>query len=402
MVILAGLHQQVGSRNPLMVHHDWSTNVLGLRFRNRQTLGGVYVRQKLEERERAEQLRLFYVAMTRARRRVTLFSAAPKRLRQNTFLALVLRGLDVDLDTLTQNCSLPVGSEEVPVSVLAVDEDDRRPVIHRTLEKPLTEVAVDVDQFVETWNERARRWDAIKEVRVVESPTRYASRVSATFSKRDQRSAEEALSLERHARNKPGRDGEWARLIGIMAHRLLAECDFQAAPHALVARIETTCSRAVPSEWRSALPDLVEELTGIIRTFIDSEAYMLLRRATILGREVPFSMPWQAGVSLEADDHRSVVTKRSTDASPALQKPAAEAQGPLIVEGVIDVMYRMDGDLWVGEYKTDQIEEGQVMERINRYRPQLAMYQQAVRRGLGVDHVGAHLFFLRIGQTFEL
>ena len=51
---------------------------------------------------------------------------------------------------------------------------------------------------------------------------------------------------------------------------------------------------------------------------------MRLRSATILGREVPFIMPW--------DDRQ-------------------------VMEGVIDLIYRLDGELWIADYKTDETAE---------------------------------------------
>lgn len=401
MVILAGLHQQVNRRDPLMVHHDWSTNILGCRFRQWRTLGGVYVGQKLEEREQAEQLRVLYVAMTRARRRLTLFSAVPRTRYQNTFLSFIVRGLGVELDELLHQRAVSVGAEQVPVSVVTLEDEGWRSVHTGSSEQPMTSVALDVDRFAEAWHVRARRWDAAKERRVIDSPTRYAQRIAATsgsWSERGQPSA---------ARSQPrfdptGRDSERARLIGIMAHRLLAEWDFQAEPSTVQTRIERMCARDVPDALRTNLSELVEELTEIFRSFLASESYALLQRATILGREVPFIMPGQAEGAPKGGDDLPGVLNRPLDGSGTNPERPITSSGPLVAEGVIDVLYRIDGVVWIGDYKTDHVEDEELMDRANRYRPQLSMYRRAVCRGLGIDRVGARVFFLRTGHSLEL
>ncbi len=68
VVILPGLHQ--GSKNPRKgpsIHHDWSSRCYSLQMGGRSNLGAVFVNVKMAVREEAEQRRLLYVGMTRAR-----------------------------------------------------------------------------------------------------------------------------------------------------------------------------------------------------------------------------------------------------------------------------------------------------------------------------------------------
>lgn len=411
LVILAGLHQHVGGRDQVLVHHDWCTNVFGLRFKQWQTLGGIYVGQKLEERERAERLRLLYVAMTRACRRLTLFSAVPRTLRSDSFLSLILRGLNADLAALTTNCSLEVGGERVPVSVLTIDEERLRPATreepeHRALQTPL-----DVDRVVETWNNRTVRWKAIRTRTPSESPSRFATS-RAEIAQHRSRNEVSSASTSHAGRGDQPLERERARLLGVIAHRVLATWDFRAAPDESLARIERATSQHLPRQWQARLPEFVEELVRIFRAFRDSEAYALLQHATILGREIPFSMPWsdvgqmgrhtlqwQLAPSLEADGESWRMGQESSIAWSGMQGTQTRTQ-PLIVEGVIDVLYQVDGNCWVGEYKTDLVDEREEFERVARYRPQLALYRRAIERGLGLDHVGTRLFFLRTGRSY--
>src|SRR5262249_48603764 len=73
LVILAGLHRgKDGRRDRVFVKHDWASGLVGIRAGGVQTLAGLYIDAKLAEREQAEQRRVLYVAMTRAKRRLIL------------------------------------------------------------------------------------------------------------------------------------------------------------------------------------------------------------------------------------------------------------------------------------------------------------------------------------------
>ena len=105
-------------------------------------------------------------------------------------------------------------------------------------------------------------------------------------------------------------------------------------------------------------------------TFGRSDVYETLRSATILGREVPFVMPWGAG---------------------------------RVMEGVIDLIYRLDDRLCIADYKTDLVTREKAPARAEQYRPQLSCYKTAVMHGLSVPSVSSQVIFLRSGLviTFE-
>ena len=85
----------------------------------------------------------------------------------------------------------------------------------------------------------------------------------------------------------------------------------------------------------------------------------------MIGREVPFLMPWNGGRQ--------------------------------ILEGVIDLVYRLDGQLWIADYKTDMIPLDQVALRAETYREQARLYQAAVAQSLGEPVAGFEFIFLRHG-----
>ena len=112
---------------------------------------------------------------------------------------------------------------------------------------------------------------------------------------------------------------------------------------------------------------MVEEVRDLLRTFVQSPVYERLRRATVVGREMPFLMPWNGGRQ--------------------------------VMEGVIDLLYRLDGELWIADYKTDMIPHDQVRARAETYREQARLYRTAVEQSLGTPIAGFEFIFLRHGMA---
>lgn len=69
--------------------------------------------------------------------------------------------------------------------------------------------------------------------------------------------------------------------------------------------------------------------------------------------------------------------------------------GPTVWEGVIDRLYRLDGDWYLDDYKTDQQAEPE------KYHFQLGVYLEAVRRAWKIEP-RVRLVYLRLGQVYEL
>jgi ATP-dependent helicase/nuclease subunit A len=150
---------------------------------------------------------------------------------------------------------------------------------------------------------------------------------------------------------------------------MLEDWDFAAPPPGLLRRIPDAldaCCPSEPEEVRSAIADSLAEMFAV---FGASESYSRLASAEILGREVPFVMPW------------------------------GERQ---VMEGVIDVVYRLDGKIWIADYKTDRTSASEARIRAGSYAHQAAIYREAVTRCLGLAQPSFQFFFLRAGIAVDL
>ncbi len=347
LVILAGLHHGDGAgRGPARpaIWHDWSTGVQGLDFGDRCTVGAVLVAEKVRTREQAERRRLFYVGMTRARECLVLSGALPKRRVRGALLDLLEEAAGAELGG-SEQADIPVGGVGLRQTILK--GDDRPPSRPREQPKVLEDSATD-QAFSDRWAQRDRIWEALRAEPLIVSPSDFIQQPVR-------------MGREEAGRARLSVSG---KTVGTMVHRLLQYWDFDAEVEPQVAVI-TRASLALDEQEETTEQAIVEEVQTLLRAFARSPAYARLRNATVIGREVPFLRPWN--------------------------------EGRQILEGVIDLLYRLDGQLWIADYKTDMIPLDQVAARADTYREQARLYQAAVAQSLREPVAGFEFIFLRHG-----
>jgi ATP-dependent helicase/nuclease subunit A len=155
--------------------------------------------------------------------------------------------------------------------------------------------------------------------------------------------------------------------VGVCAHAVLEQWDF-AKPRAEIGTvIEQACRHYVAQNHLMA--DVAGDLAVLFGNFLSSEPYKRLQRATVLGREVPFVMPLGEGQTME---------------------------------GVIDLIYRLDDQIWIADYKTDDVTAEDAQARADRYRSQAELYSRAVESALGMGTPSFQFIFLRSGIAIDV
>ena len=354
LVILAGLHHGDGAgRGPArpQIWHDWSTGMQGLDFGGLCTAGAVMIAEKARIREQAERRRLFYVGMTRARESLVLSGALPKRRVRGALLDLLELAAGVELNGHGQD-ELSVGGVGLRHTILK--GEDRPPPRVRPLPTVLEESAVD-QALCERWAQRDRVWEEQRRKSLIVSPSEFVRKPAAM--------APSAVSPSRQ-----GRGGQSGKAIGTLVHRALQYWDFTADAERQVMAI-SEASLALDEPDPGTRQTMLDDIQTLLRTFIQSPAYARLRQATVVGRELPFLIPWN--------------------------------EGRQILEGAIDLLYRVDGRLWIADYKTDKIPLDQVAARADLYREQARLYREAVTQSLGEPVAGFEFIFLRLGVTVQ-
>lgn len=350
VVILPGLHQ--GSKNLRKgpsLHHDWSSRCYSLQMGGRSNLGALLVDMKMAAREEAEQRRLLYVGMTRARDLLVLSGGQTGKPGHDTVLSLLGEAMT---------------DEALP------SEDNRICIGTSRLTRVITQATVAV---------RRRRQEPLsamvpkpalgpilirRQARKVEWETRRTTLRRLTPSSLSGRGPEAPVP-----RIGTGREADLSRLIGICAHAVLEQWDFTGPLTAISRVIEQAIHRTAAQDHPELLTAVRENLTLLFEGFLSSEPYRMLQRATVLGREVPFVMPVGEGQTME---------------------------------GVIDLIYRLDGRIWIADYKTDDVAAEDVRSRVDRYRPQAESYARAVASSLGLPSISSQLIFVRPGVAVDI
>ena len=351
IVVLPGLHQGSGREKaaPAVVY-DWSSNTYGLSAGAHQTLGYVRVQEKQADRERAERRRVLYVGMTRAKDLLLLSGGVTARSVGETVLQWLgdIGGGEIGSP---ETQTITIGSSAIVHRVVQAPERQwprRSPTAHDR------GPSVDAAAIARLWQERTVRWHALRGLAWHLTPT----------------SVKQSQPLG--GTDAPGRPGarELSRLVGIVAHRLLEEWDFSAPPSELLARIPPTVHAFMSPEHDAELQlNLADSLTEIFTQFGASEAYARLQSSAILGREIPFLIPWRDGQA---------------------------------IEGVIDLIYRLDGQTWIADYKTDRASVAEAPATAALYAHQAAIYREAATRCLGLSEACFQLVFLRSGLCMNL
>ncbi len=350
VVILPGLHQ--GSKNPRKgpsIHHDWSSRCYSLQMGGRLNLGAVLVDMKMAAREEAEQRRLLYVGMTRARDLLILSGGQTTKPGHDTVLSLLGETI-ADEGTSSTNDRICIGPSRLMRVITPATVTTRR---HRR-------------EILSTMASRAALGPILirRQVRQAEWERRRTTPRRLTPS-----SLAEGKPKASSPHTVTERDAELGRMVGICAHAVLERWDFTKPRTEIYPVIEQACRRYLAQDHPQLIAPVTEDLTPVLEHFLSSKPYQRLQRATVLGREVPFAMPLDEGQ---------------------------------MMEGVIDLIYRLDGRIWIADYKTDDVSAEAAQARADHYRPQAEMYSRAVESSLGLSPLSFQFIFLRPGVAIDV
>ncbi|MDQ6733076.1 MAG: PD-(D/E)XK nuclease family protein, partial [Nitrospirota bacterium] len=387
IVILAGL-QRGANRVPsrIMVHHDWSSGIVGIKVGDLQTAGAMYVAAKLEERRRAEQSRVLYVAMTRAKRRLILSAGMPKHVAQDSFLAMVAHGFGIDLKSLGDDgqTTIPIGSGTISLNIIV----GKTVPLQANRREGAEWQDLDHDDVVAVragWDERVRRQQEIRQCPPFLSPTLLKGTISGV------------ATVPRSRGN--GRGSQVGAFIGTLAHRLLEQWNFADDSGKVVGRVETMCAELSSDDTYDVI-EISSVLKEILEVFVKSEIYHTLQAATIVGREVPFAIPWVASEPQHpGGPGRLTISAARPDVASLIRDAGRPSAQHSIMEGTIDLVYRFNDYIWIADYKTDCITSDEIADRAEEYRLQAQIYTEAVSQCLGVKPKGFQFIFLRTGTV---
>jgi ATP-dependent helicase/nuclease subunit A len=304
---------------------------------------------KVAAREEAEQRRLLYVGMTRARDLLVLSGGQTTKPGHDTVLSLLGEAIEDKRGSSTAD-QICIGTSRLTRVITPATVASRR-----RRQAPLSTMAPQpaLGPILIRRHARQVEWEERRTTPRRLTPSSLAGgRPEAVF-----------------PRTATGRDADLARLIGVCAHAVLEQWDFTRPRAGISTVIEQARRRYVAQGHPQLMVNVTEDLTVLFGNFLSSEPYKRLQRATVLGREVPFVMPLGEGQ---------------------------------MMEGVIDLIYRLEDRIWIADYKTDDVSAEDLQTIAGRYRSQADCYSRAVANSLGLPSVAFQFIFLRPGIAIDV
>lgn len=74
----------------------------------------------------------------------------------------------------------------------------------------------------------------------------------------------------------------------------------------------------------------------------------------------------------------------------------------MVVQGIADLALIKPGEIWIVDFKTDEMKPADIEEKVRVYQPQLWVYAQALARTYGRPVSQSWLYFLSLGRAVPL
>lgn len=353
----------------------------------------IAIREKKRREMISEELRILYVAMTRAKRKLIMTYCRGKldqHLQEIATLAEypaqpgVAGGVSSPGDWILLAASLRPEAGHLFGGGMRVTDLPGRPWLvryHRGDEEfPIPEAPAE-----ETAAESVEDDSAVDHRYACRAATRLPAKLTATQLKGGALEAETAEGAARYrdlsapqVRRRPFRSGAkdlTAAERGTALHQFLQFCRYEACIDP--AGVEAEKRRLVEREFLTAAQAESVDSAKVVAFFTSETGRMVLRQS--VRREFKFSLLVEAGKLLDTG--------------------AAET---VMLQGVVDCFAQTEEGLVVLDFKTDRIRPGGEAERAEAYRPQLDAYAMALERIFGRPVIRRILYFFETGTTWEL
>lgn len=360
-----------------------------------------------------EEIRLLYVALTRAVDRLLLFgTASAKRwevwtsrgaARQAPLPVAELESAKCPLQWIVRALSQWAGDPGIgaPAGMtpcfqwrIRTDSECLEELLASRLERS-TELAVSVPPPEELMA-------AVVPIYPHQAATREPAKATVTGlrKRRQLEAAEEAspLLMRRSGRLIPlgesdGQSAETAAPVnvsaverGLLHHRFLEQVALEqtASPEALTADLKRLVHAGSFSPAEASRLDLM----ALARFWTGPLGTEIRRCPDAVRRELPFTLRLSVLDLLRLGFHLA---------------PGLDAQEFVVVQGVMDLLWVGPESAWVLDFKTDRVPDGAaVFGKAAQYKPQLALYALAVERLFGVKVTAGWLHFLASGAEINV
>ena len=350
VVFLPSLHSEIRTNRTDSFVFDWRKQQLGLEVGpGLSNLDKILLDREAKARDTAEQQRILYVAMTRAKQRLILSGGIDLRVNKSgTFLNRLASAWGFSLKESAEG-KIAIGSSHLTFKRLPPIKVDRSKP-HLASDKLIP--PFDPANFATIWKQRTQARKHAEETALVVTATTRGWVAGERGGNSDEESTlfSRAVAPSRPLASSPGH----AVVVGTLAHRFLELWDFQCKKCDMLARLRQIAAIFFSTQGLPEDTEVVNAVQRLLAGFIGSPDYAEIQASEILGREIPFFY---------------ASTLPSTSHSPP----------SILHRGTMDILYRRpDGKIVIGDYKTGTTPE-------QNFAQQAITYKEAVRLSTGQE-----------------
>lgn len=319
--------------------YSWQYNMHGLRIGKVCDVKLAFLEDEQKKHARCEELRILYVALTRAKAKLLVVGnlGKNKKTLAESFITAGLYPPLPEADALPQTLPQKIVKGDLTVPLHYVQYRDPSSFIYTTVPSPVQEQD----------NMELADWQPVFAAR----QARYQAALNTPV-----------LTPSTPAPQGSGPERAQALALGTLVHKALElylADESRSLPRAL--------NRAFALE--QADESLRQQATQLAQNFVQSKTFAPFLQAKLLACEMPFSLV---------------------------------AENGQVVSGEIDAVAQTPQGLWIADYKTDRLEGETPAQAAEKYRAQLDVYRQAAQKIFGVKNVRCSVFFVREFAAVDL
>lgn len=403
VVFVSGLGKMFNTqdiREKIVLHPQLGIGMDYLDVKRRVKTPGItrqFLARKTGMENTGEELRVLYVAMTRAKEKLILTGTMKKAEEKlagmmsvemaDGFLSFLTRlGTNTFLSFLLQ--AFFCYGEKYPITILKqaeLEKEEEKQVVTDTLTQ--LEVLAQLQQRDEIQAEQIERRlsyeypfveeeDMKTKVSVSEIKHRAMDRIMAEETMETEQKAEKEFEHYIPAFMEGVQEENLGAKRGTATHRILECYDFTKEPEELASQLEQMV------EEKLVEPEMVELVDkNKLQKFLESSLARRMQQAAKNGklyREKPFVM---------GETAKDVLVD-------------SKSQEMVLIQGIIDVFFEEEGEMVLLDYKTDRIRTGK--ELAERYRAQIQLYKSAIERATGKKVKEQLLYSFCLSEVVEL
>ena len=338
-----------------------------------------YIKRKIEEETKAEEARLLYVALTRAKEKLIVTGVLNKG--QETFDEFTKAGLDyhyiltaknrmewmiralcksnkeyLDSITIFRTPKSSVVKEVIDYATI----NDKKAKLQEYIESSTDELYEEVSKrlsyrYPYEINDNVKAKYSVSEIKhnAMEEAFSKEGLDSNIFQNED----EKAITIPAFMSEKKVSDVNPGALYGTAMHRVMECFDFVNDDYnsSLNEQLDTMKRGHLITEEQSEMINV-----DGLQEFLDSDVALRMHRAAVSDKlwvEQPFVLQ---------------------ELPKNILQDAKEELEPVIVQGIIDVFFEEDGKIVLLDYKTDKVDSGD--ELVKRYKAQIDLYAKAIEK----------------------